>query len=56
MDRHQHRPGAENETRLTSADGLTDDSVLTLTETPDRAVFAGTTNGFSRLRGDEDRS
>jgi signal transduction histidine kinase/ligand-binding sensor domain-containing protein len=31
-------------------DGLSDSSVLTVTETRDRSIFAGTKNGFSRIR------
>ncbi len=37
--------------RLTVADGLADNSVLTLTQDSDGDILAGTTNGFSRVRG-----
>ncbi len=39
--------------RLTLADGLADNSILTLTESRDGSVLAGTKNGFSRIRGGE---
>src|SRR5437667_64648 len=39
--------------RLTLTHGLADNSILTLTETQDGTVLAGTTNGFSRIRGNE---
>jgi signal transduction histidine kinase/ligand-binding sensor domain-containing protein len=38
--------------RLTTANGLADDSILALAQAGG-AVFAGTKNGFSRIRGDE---
>jgi len=42
----------DREDRLTTADGLADDSILTLTQSGD-TVFAGTKNGFSRITGAE---
>src|SRR5262249_46452706 len=44
------RVDGERERRFTLADGLAGNSILTLTEGRDGAIFAGTTNGFSRLR------
>jgi signal transduction histidine kinase/ligand-binding sensor domain-containing protein len=38
---------------LTTANGLADDVVLTLSESHDGAVFVGTSNGFDRIRGEE---
>jgi len=37
--------------RLTEADGLADNSVLTLTESVNGDILVGTKNGFSRIRG-----
>ncbi len=41
------------EDRLTRADGLADDSILTLTASHDGSVLVGTKKGFSRIRGRE---
>jgi ligand-binding sensor domain-containing protein len=48
------RAHAGREDRLTLANGLPDNSILTLTETDDGSVLAGTKNGFSRIRGNEE--
>ena len=42
----------DREDRLTTSDGLADDSILTLAESGG-TVFAGTANGFSRITGAE---
>jgi signal transduction histidine kinase/ligand-binding sensor domain-containing protein len=42
-----------HEDRLTRADGLTDDAILTLTASHDGSVLVGTKKGFSRIRGRE---
>ena len=41
------------EDRLTSTNGLADDSILTLTASHDGSVLVGTKKGFSRIRGRE---
>jgi ligand-binding sensor domain-containing protein/signal transduction histidine kinase len=41
---------------MTTADGLADNVVLTLSESRDGAVFVGTNNGFSRIRDQETES
>jgi signal transduction histidine kinase/sugar lactone lactonase YvrE len=41
------------EDRLTRADGLADDSILSLTASHDGSVLVGTKKGFSRIRGRE---
>jgi ligand-binding sensor domain-containing protein/signal transduction histidine kinase len=43
----------ERRDRLTRADGLADDAVLTLTASRNGSVFVGTKKGFSRIRGRE---
>jgi signal transduction histidine kinase/ligand-binding sensor domain-containing protein len=42
---------ADRVRRITTANGLADNFVLTLAETRDGALVAGTNNGFSRVRG-----
>jgi ligand-binding sensor domain-containing protein/signal transduction histidine kinase len=45
--------GAEGTRLMTTAEGLADNAVLTLSESRDGAVFVGTSNGFSRIREHE---
>ena len=46
------RVRGDREDRLSRADGLADDSILTLAQSGG-TVFAGTKNGFSRITGDD---
>ncbi|HEY2149782.1 MAG TPA: two-component regulator propeller domain-containing protein [Vicinamibacterales bacterium] len=43
----------DREERITAADGLADNGVLSLAEGDSGDIFAGTKNGFSRVRGRE---